>query len=105
MGAAVKRASSENGQLDPEVDAAAAAAAAAASAVPCSAALPPLSATPLFLGTASPPLSSPSEEELEHDPKRRAPPCPAPPPALGCLAGWALAWVDDIALLFQPAAS
>ena len=83
----MKSDSSENGQLDPEVDADAADAA-AASAVPGSAALSPLSAAPfIFLGIASPPLSSPSDEELEHVPKRRAWPCPAPPPALGSLGG------------------
>ena len=89
MGAAVKSASSENGQLDPEPDAEA---------------LSALSAAPLFLGRVSaPPSSSPSDEELEHAPKRRAWPCPAPPPVLGSLCGWALGL--GITLLFQPAAS
>eukprot|EP00964_Phaeocystis_antarctica_P013533 scaffold7419_cov34-Phaeocystis_antarctica.AAC.1 len=70
VGAAVKSASSENGQLDPEPEAEA---------------LSALSAAPLFLGRVSaPPSSSPSDEELEHAPKRRAWPCPAPPPVSPC---------------------
>ena len=105
----MKSASSENGQLAAAAAAAAAASAGAsagASAVPASAALVALCAA-LFLttlGVASAPPSSPSDEELEHGPKRRAWPCPAPPPEPGSLGDCALAWAD-IALLLHPAAS